>query len=118
MFAEHIKNADKFHSLSLGGNILHLWMGEVWSDPEAYWSLNKKILETNTIFWAYSKCYTFCSECQFTINDKLEVCPICGSTKLQVWDRITGYFVPCSNYNNGKLQEFEDRYRHKVSEEI
>ena len=118
MFAEHIKNADKFHSLSLGGNILHLWMGEVWSDPEAYWSLNKKILETNTIFWAYSKCYTFCSECQFTINDKLEVCPICGSTKLQVWDRITGYFVPCSNYNNGKLQEFEDRFRHKVSEEV
>lgn len=118
MFAEHIKNADKFHSLSLGGNILHLWMGEVWSDPEAYWSLNKKILETNTIFWAYSKCYTFCPECQFTINDKLEVCPICGSTKLQVWDRITGYFVPCSNYNNGKRQEFEDRYRHKVSEEI
>ncbi|MBP5422531.1 MAG: anaerobic ribonucleoside-triphosphate reductase, partial [Paludibacteraceae bacterium] len=116
MFAEHIKNADKFHNLSLGGNILHLWMGEVWSDPEAYWSLNKKILETNTIFWAYSKCYTFCSECQFTINDKLEVCPICGSTKLQVWDRITGYFVPCSNYNNGKLQEFEDRFRHKVSE--
>ena len=116
MFVEHIRNADKFHNLSLGGNILHLWMGEVWSDPEAYWSLNKKILETNTIFWAYSKCYTFCSECHFTINDKLEVCPICGSTKLQVWDRITGYVVPCSNYNNGKLQEFEERYRHRMDE--
>lgn len=108
---DHIKNADIYHPLSLGGNILHIWLGEVWSDAEAIWSLNKKIIETGTIFWAYSKVFTYCPECGYTINDNLEVCPICGSTHLFVYDRITGYYLCIETFNNGKKQEFKDRYR-------
>lgn len=111
---DHIKNADKYHPLSLGGNILHIWLGEVWSDAKALWSLNKKILNTGTIFWAYSKVFTFCPECGYTINDNLEVCPICGSTHLFVYDRITGYYLCIETFNNGKRQEFKDRYRQKI----
>lgn len=110
---DHIKNAGIYHPLSLGGNILHIWNGEVWSDPEAIWSLNKKILDTGTIFWAYSKVFTHCPECGYTINDELDVCPICGSKDLYVYDRITGYYLCISTFNNGKLQEFKDRFRHK-----
>lgn len=84
---DHIKNADKYHPLSLGGNILHIWLGEVWSDAKALWSLNKKILNTGTIFWAYSKVFTFCPECSYTINDNIDVCPICESTNLVTYDR-------------------------------
>lgn len=108
---DHIKNAAKYHPLSLGGNILHIWLGEVWSDAEAIWSLNKKIIETGTIFWAYSKVFTYCPECGYTINDNLEVCPICGSKHLFVYDRITGYYLCIETFNNGKKQEFKDRYR-------
>ena len=111
---DHIRNADKYHPLSLGGNILHIWLGEVWSNAESLWSLNKKILETGTIFWAYSKVFTFCPECGYTINDNLEVCPICGSTHLFVYDRITGYYLCTETFNNGKRQEFKDRYRQKL----
>ena len=111
---EHIKNAAIYHPLSLGGNILHIWNGEVWSDPKAIWSLNKKILETGTIFWAYSKVFTFCAECGYTINDELEVCPICGSEHLYTYDRITGYYLCTDTFNNGKEQEFKDRYRHAI----
>ena len=115
----HIENAGRFHHLSLGGDILHIWSGEVWSDPEAIWKLNKRILEYgNPVFWAYSKVFTFCKECQFTINDKLDVCPICGSKDLRIFDRITGYYLCIDTFNVGKHQEFEDRFRHKVSEEI
>lgn len=111
---DHIRNADKYHPLSLGGNILHIWLGEVWSDAKAIWSLNKKIIETGTIFWAYSKVFTFCPECGYTINDNLEVCPICGSTHLFVYDRITGYYLCIETFNDGKRQEFKDRYRQKL----
>ena len=115
----HIENAGRFHHLSLGGDILHIWSGEVWSDPEAIWKLNKRILEIgNPVFWAYSKVFTFCRECSFTINDKLEVCPICGSTNLRIYDRITGYYLGVDTFNDGKHQEFEDRFRHRVSEEV
>ena len=34
---KHIENAGKFAHLSLGGAILHIWSGEVWSDAEAIW---------------------------------------------------------------------------------
>ncbi len=113
----HIENAGKFHHLSMGGALLHIWSGEVWSDPVAIWKLNKKILEYgNPVFWAYSKVFTFCRECHFTINDRLDVCPICGSTDLRVYDRITGYYLAIDTFNNGKKEEFNDRYRHNITE--
>ena len=110
----HIQNAATYHPLSLGGNILHIWNGEVYSDPQSIWSLNKKILETGIIFWAYSKVFTYCPECGYTINDELEICPICGSEHLYIYDRITGYYLCIETFNNGKKQEFKDRYRHAI----
>lgn len=122
----HIKNADKFHPLTGGGNLLHIWLGEVWSDPEALWKLNQKIIKTNTKFWAYSKVFTYCQQCEFTINDNITKCPICGSEDLIVYDRVTGYYLPAltrdkngiktQQWNNGKIQEFNDRHRHNLND--
>lgn len=112
---DHIKNAAKYHPKTLGGNILHIWLGEVWSDGEALWKLNQKILKTGVIFWAYSKVFTYCPECGYTINDNLKVCPICGSTHLYVFDRITGYYLCVDTFNDGKYQEFKDRYRQTIA---
>lgn len=110
----HIKNAQQYNKLTLGGSILHLWLGEIWSNDKAIWSLNKKIVDSDVTFWAYSKVFTYCQECQFTINDNIDVCPICGSTDLVTYDRCTGYYLPTLGFNNGKQQEFKDRYRHKL----
>lgn len=112
---DHIRNAGIYHPLTLGGNILHIWLGEVWSDPEALWKLNQKIIKEGAIFWAYSKVFTYCNECGFTINDSIEECPICQSKDLITYDRITGYYLPTRGFNNGKQQEFKDRYRHKIN---
>ena len=112
---DHIKNAAKCHPKTLGGNILHIWLGEVWSDGEALWKLNQKILKTGVIFWAYSKVFTYCPECGYTINDNLKVCPICGSEHLYVYDRITGYYLCVDTFNDGKYQEFKDRYRQTIA---
>lgn len=116
---KHIENAGKFAHLSLGGAILHIWSGEVWSDAEAIWKLNQRILEYgNPIFWAFSKVFTYCAECGFTINDKLEICPICNSKDLRLFDRVTGYYLCIDTFNNGKKQEFEDRHRHYITEKV
>ena len=111
---DHIRNAGIYHPLTLGGNILHIWLGEVWSNPEALWKLNQKIIKEGAIFWAYSKVFTYCNECGFTINDSIEECPICQSEDLITYDRITGYYLPTRGFNNGKQQEFRDRYRHNL----
>lgn len=112
---DHIRNAGVYHPLTLGGNILHIWLGEVWSDPEALWKLNQKIIKEGAIFWAYSKVFTYCNECGFTINDSIEECPICQSKDLITYDRITGYYLPTRGFNNGKQQEFKDRFRHSIN---
>ena len=111
---DHIRNAGVYHPLTLGGNILHIWLGEVWSDPESLWKLNQKIIKEGAIFWAYSKVFTYCNECGFTINDSIEECPLCQSQDLVTYDRITGYYLPTRGFNNGKQQEFKDRYRHQL----
>jgi len=110
----HISNAGLYHPLTLGGNILHLWLGEVWSDAKSVWEMNKKIIKSGAIFWAYSKVFTYCPECGFTLNDYLLECPICGSTHLFTRDRVTGYYQTIETYNPGKLQEFKERYRHDL----
>ena len=108
----HIRNADKYHPLTKGGNILHIWLGETYHDPIAIWKLNKKILETNTNFWAFTTSFTYCNDCHNTFNEALDKCSICGSDDLTVYSRITGYYVPVKNWNNGKKAEFKDRYLH------
>ena len=114
---KHIENAGEFAHLSLGGDILHIWSGEVWSDPQAIWKLNRRILEYgNPIFWAYSKCFSFCAECGFTINDKIDECPICESKDLRYFDRITGYYLCINTFNAGKRAEFDQRHRHVITD--
>lgn len=110
---ETIQNADKFHGLNMtgGGNLCHIWLGEVFSSAEALWRLNQKILRTNTTFWAYSKVFTFCRDCEFTINDMITECPICKSKNLRSYDRITGYYVPIDQYGASKKKEQEERFR-------
>ena len=112
---DHIRNAGIYHPLTLGGNILHIWLGEVWSDGEALWKLNQKIIKEGVIFWAYSKVFTYCNECGFTVNDNIDECPLCKSTDLITYDRITGYYLPTRGFNNGKKQEFKDRYRQSIA---
>lgn len=111
---DHIRNADRYHGLTLGGNILHLWMGETWTDPEALWRLTQKILDTNTIFWDVTKDFSHCRKCNFNINKQIDYCPLCGSEEVEIFSRITGYYQNVSSFNNGKRQEFKERYRHKL----
>lgn len=110
----HIKNADKFHNLSTAGAILHLWLGETHPNPKALWSLNKKIANTHTGFWAFSTIFTACNDCGYTINDYTQNCLICESKDVTSYDRCTGYYLPINGFNKGKQREFKDRYRHKL----
>ena len=80
------------------------------------------IFQINIKFWAFTNDYTYCRNCNNTIQLNLldSVCPNCNSDDLLVMSRITGYYQPVASkngggFNNGKLQEFKDRYRHKIN---
>lgn len=111
---EHIKNSFIYHPLSGGGCILHIWLADAWSIPEAIHKLNQKIIKGGTQFWAYSKVFTYCRNCGFTINEEMNACYRCKSKDVRKYDRCTGYYLPVDTFNDGKIQEFGDRVRHNL----
>ena len=46
------------------------------------------------------------------MSGEQKVCPHCGKPT-ETWSRITGYYRPVKNWNDGKLQEFNDRQVYK-----
>ena len=53
-----------------------------------------------------SPTYSVCSDHGY-IAGEVYKCPICGKTT-EVYSRITGYYRPVQNWNDGKRAEFAD----------
>ena len=110
---KHIKNADKFHKLANFGSILHIFISEV-PDVDTFINLTKKIKEYNVGFWSYTLDFSICEDCGATILKAVDECPHCGSHNILTYSKITGYYTPIKNWNNGKLGEFKDRKRYML----
>jgi len=54
-----------------------------------------------------SPTYSVCKNHGY-ISGEVYTCPDCGE-KTEVYSRITGYYRPVQNWNDGKSQEFKDR---------
>ncbi|MFB0568358.1 MAG: anaerobic ribonucleoside-triphosphate reductase [Nitrososphaeria archaeon] len=109
--AEKIEAEQKFFPLLDGGNMFHVWLGEAYSGPEALYKVTRKIAATNIGYFAYTKDLTICGSCDATTSGIAEACPMCGSNKVTVWSRITGYYQDVSGWNEGKLSELRLRRR-------
>jgi ribonucleoside-triphosphate reductase len=102
----------KFFPLLNGGNMLHVWLGDANPDPEALYKLTKRITtKTNIGYYSYTKDLTVCGDCGKVTSPIREQCPHCGSTQVEWWSRVTGYYQAVSGWNKGKRQELMDRYR-------
>ena len=110
---KHIQNADKFHKLANFGSILHIFISEV-PDVDTFITLTKKIKEYNVGFWSYTLDFSICEDCGATILKAVDKCPHCGSNNILTYSKITGYYTPIKNWNNGKLAEFKDRNRYAL----
>ena len=60
-----------------------------------------------------SPTYTICKNHGYIAGEHY-TCPECGE-KTEVYSRITGYYRPVQNWNDGKAQEFKDRKVYKVA---
>ena len=91
-------------------------MGEKLPDWKAAAELVRKIAENYRLpYYTMSPTYSICTEHGYLSGEQY-TCPYCGG-KTEVYSRITGYYRPVQNWNDGKTQEFKDRkvYNMKTS---
>lgn len=106
---------DRFQNLYTSGTVFHTFLGEKLPDWRAAASLVKKIATNYKLpYYTISPTYSICEDHGY-ITGEVYTCPICGK-KTEVWSRITGYYRPISNWNDGKAQEFKDRVEYLPSD--
>lgn len=106
---------DRLQTLYTSGTVFHTFLGEKLPDWKASANLVKKIAENYRLpYYTISPTYSICKEHGY-INGEVYKCPECGE-KTEVYSRITGYYRPVQNWNNGKAQEFKDRKEYVACE--
>ncbi len=99
---------DELQTLYTSGTVFHAFLGEKLPDWKAAATLVKKIAENYKLpYYTLSPTYSVCKTHGYIAGEKFE-CPECGE-KTEVYSRITGYYRPVQNWNDGKSQEYKDR---------
>jgi ribonucleoside-triphosphate reductase len=113
---EKIDIEQKFFPVLSGGNMFHVWLGEENPDAEALYRLTKKIATGTQIgYFAYTKDLTLCITCRSVSGGLKDKCANCGSSNVEWWSRITGYYQNVTGWNKAKKRELTDRYRARAS---
>ena len=99
---------DELQTLYTSGTVFHAFLGEKLPDWKAAATLVRKIAENYRLpYYTMSPTYTVCKNHGYIAGEEY-TCPECGE-KTEVYSRITGYYRPVQNWNDGKSQEFKDR---------
>ncbi len=99
---------DELQTLYTSGTVFHSFLGEKLPDWQAAASLVKKIAENYRLpYYTLSPTYSVCKDHGYLVGEQF-TCPICGGTT-EVYSRITGYYRPVQNWNDGKTQEYKER---------
>jgi len=99
---------DELQTLYTSGTVFHAFLGEKLPDWKAAASLVRKIAENYKLpYYTLSPTYSVCREHGYLAGEIYE-CPHCHA-KTEVYSRITGYYRPVQNWNDGKSQEYKNR---------
>ena len=99
---------DELQTLYTSGTVFHAFLGQKMTDWRAAAALVRKIAENYKLpYYTISPTYSICADHGYLVGEQY-VCPICGK-KAEVYSRITGYYRPVQNWNDGKREEFRER---------
>ena len=108
---------DELQTRYTSGTVFHAFLGEKLPDWKAAASLVRKIAENHKLpYYTMSPTYAVCVDHGYLSGEQY-ICPHCGK-KTEVYSRITGYYRPVQNWNDGKTQEFKDRKVYNVGSSV
>lgn len=99
---------DSLQTLYTSGTVFHVFLGERLNGWKSAAQLVRKIAENYHIpYYTLSPTYSVCPDHGYIVGE-VSKCPQCGK-ETEVYSRITGYYRPLRNWNDGKVQEFKER---------
>ncbi len=105
---------DDLQTRYTSGTVFHTFLGEKLPDWKAAASLVRKIAENYKLpYYTISPTYSVCKDHGYIAGEQY-TCPYCGN-KTEVYSRITGYYRPVQNWNDGKTQEFKERKEYDMA---
>ncbi len=105
---------DELQTLYTSGTVFHAFLGEKLPDWSAAANLVRKIAENYKLpYYTMSPTYSVCKNHGYIAGEHFS-CPECGE-KTEVYSRITGYYRPVQNWNDGKTQEYKDRKTYDIA---
>ena len=104
---------DELQTLYTSGTVFHAFLGEKLPSWKSAASLVRTIATNYKLpYYTLSPTYSICRNHGY-IAGEVYTCPDCHETT-EVYSRITGYYRPVQNWNDGKRQEFKDRKSYAV----
>ncbi len=104
---------DELQVLYTSGTVFHAFLGEKLPDWRAAAELVKKISDNYKLpYYTITPTYSVCPDHGYLAGEQ-KTCPRCGKAT-EVYSRITGYYRPVQNWNDGKIQEFADRRTYDI----
>ncbi len=108
---------DELQALYTSGTVFHAFLGEKLPDWKAAAKLVHTIAENFRLpYYTLSPTYSICSDHGYLAGEQ-RVCPVCGKPA-EVYSRITGYYRPVQNWNEGKTQEYKNRTEYSLSRSV
>lgn len=104
---------DELQTLYTSGTVFHAFLGEKLPDWKAAANLVRTIAENYKLpYYTLSPTYSICKNHGY-LTGEVKVCPHCNS-HTEIYSRITGYYRPVQNWNDGKLQEYKNRTEYEI----
>ena len=108
---------DELQTLYTSGTVFHAFLGEKLPDWQSAQNLVRKIAENYKLpYYTLSPTYSVCREHGYLKGEQF-TCPHCGR-EAEVYSRITGYYRPVQNWNDGKTQEYKERKTYDIGRSV
>ena len=108
---------DGLQTLYTSGTVFHAFLGEKMANWKSAANLIKTIAENYRLpYYTLSPTYSICKEHGYLAGETT-TCPHCGAPT-EVYSRITGYYRPVQNWNEGKSQEYKNRKMYDIEHSI
>ncbi len=105
---------DELQTLYTSGTVFHAFLGEKLEGWQAAANLVRKIAENYRLpYYTLSPTYSICKDHGYLPGEQFS-CPHCGGVT-EVYSRITGYYRPVQNWNDGKSQEYKERKVYNIA---